>query len=115
MGHDEVPLGEFSFTPRSLPQSAPTPKLQDQQLYGVDLRDSDVRGFDLSLLLAAHQAFKEAGVTFFTAPDFMDKLSGTDQLRKAIEAGQSEAEIRASWQPALTQFKQRRAPYLLYP
>nr|WP_244441656.1 DUF1343 domain-containing protein [Pseudidiomarina atlantica] len=115
MGHDEVPLGEFSFTPRSLPQSAPTPKLQDQQLYGVDLRKSEVRGFDLSLLLEAHQAFKEAGVTFFTAPDFMDKLSGTDKLRKAIEAGQSEAEIRASWQPALTQFKQRRAPYLLYP
>ncbi|WP_411359857.1 exo-beta-N-acetylmuramidase NamZ family protein [Pseudidiomarina salilacus] len=115
MGHDEVPLGEFRFTPRSLPQSAPTPKLQDQQLSGIDLRDSDLRGFDLSLLLEAHQAFKEAGVTFFTAPDFMDKLSGTDKLRKAIEAGHSEAEIRASWQTALTQFKQRRAPYLLYP
>ncbi|MEA3588475.1 DUF1343 domain-containing protein [Pseudidiomarina sp. 1APP75-27a] len=115
MGHDEVHLGDFKFSPRSMPKSAPSPKLEGQIVYGKDLRDSDLQGLDLSLLISAHQAFTKAGVTFFTAPDFMDKLSGTDALRKAIEAGQSEAEIRASWQADLARFKARREPYLLYP
>lgn len=115
MGHDEVHLGDFKFSPRSMPKSAPSPKLEGQIVYGQDLRDSDLQGLDLSLLISAHQAFTKAGVTFFTAPDFMDKLSGTDALRKAIEAGQSEAEIRASWQADLARFKARRQPYLLYP
>lgn len=115
MGHDQVPLGTFSFTPQSLPNSAPNPKLEGQTAYGYDLRQSDVKGLDLTLLIEAYQAFAAAGETFFTAPDFMDKLSGTDQLRKAIVAGQSAQQIRASWQADLQAFKQRRKPYLLYP
>jgi len=115
LGHDQVHLGEFSFTPKSLPHSAPTPKLQDQQLYGIDLRNSAMSGFDLSLLIAAHNAFQTAQIKFFTSPDFMDKLSGTDKLRLAIEAGLSAEQIRAQWQPQLDAFKQLRQQYLLYP
>ncbi|MFC0446078.1 exo-beta-N-acetylmuramidase NamZ domain-containing protein [Pseudidiomarina halophila] len=115
MGHDEVHLGEFKFSPRSMPNSAPSPKLEGQTVYGKDLRESDLHGLDLGLFIAAYQKFDAAGVTFFTAPDFMDKLSGTDTLRKAIIAGQSEAEIRDSWQADLAAFKKRRQPYLLYP
>lgn len=117
IGHHEVNLGEFKFSPRSMPNSAPNPKLEGEQLYGRDLRTSGIKGFDLAPLLSAYQAFVAAGKAdaFFTAADFMDKLSGTDTLRKAIIAGQSEAEIRASWQAGLQQFKQQRQPYLLYP
>lgn len=117
MGHDEVALGEFKFSPRSMPNSAPSPKLEGQQLQGRDLRSSAIEGFDLEPIIEAYAAFKAAGKAdaFFTAPDFMDKLSGTDKLRKAIIAGQSEAEISASWQADLKLFKQQRQPYLLYP
>jgi uncharacterized protein YbbC (DUF1343 family) len=115
LGHHQVHLGDFSFTPRSLPTSAPTPKLQDQLLYGIDLRDSAIAGFDLSLLISAHAAFKAANLSFFTSPDFMDKLSGTNKLRLAIEAGLSAQQIRAQWQPQLDSFKQLRQHYLLYP
>jgi uncharacterized protein YbbC (DUF1343 family) len=45
----------------------------------------------------------------------MDKLSGTDKLRLAIEAGLSAEQIRAQWQPQLDAFKQLRSQYLLYP
>ena len=41
--------------------------------------------------------------------------AGTDQLRRQISQGLSEAEIRQSWQSALAQFKRQRQPYLLYP
>lgn len=115
LGHHQVHLGDFNFTPRSLPNSAPTPKLQDQLLHGIDLRDSTMTGFDLSLLISAHAAFKAANVTFFTSPEFMDKLSGTDKLRLALEAGLSAEQIRAQWQPQLAAFKQLRQHYLLYP
>ena len=98
-----------------MPNSAPSPKLQDVKLRGQDLRRAANEGFDLTLLLQAFNQFKQAGELFIDRPDFFDKLSGTDTLRKAIEAGQSEQQIRASWQPALKQFKQQRQPYLLYP
>ncbi|WP_258807617.1 DUF1343 domain-containing protein [Pseudidiomarina sp. CB1] len=117
LGHNEVALGEFQFSPRSMPNSAPQPKLEGQQLRGQDLRTSAIKGFDLAPLLDAYAAFIAAGKAddFFTSAAFFDKLSGTDELRKAIVAGQSEAEIRASWQADLTRFKQQRQPYLLYP
>ena len=44
----------------------------------------------------------------------MDKLAGTDKLRLAIEAGQTEQQIKQSWQADLSTFKRKRAPYLLY-
>lgn len=115
MGHDKVPLGEFRFTPRSMAQSAPTPKLENREAFGVDLRESNVQGLDLRLFIEAYHAFAAAGEIFFTAPEFMDKLSGTAGLREAIEAGASAEEIRASWQADLARFKERRQPYLLYP
>jgi uncharacterized protein YbbC (DUF1343 family) len=43
-----------------------------------------------------------------------DKLAGTTLLKEQIIAGKSEAEIRASWEPELEQFKQLRKKYLLY-
>jgi len=50
---------------------------------------------------------------FFTS--FFDKLAGTDTLRKQLLAGVSEADIRKSWAPGLSQFRQMRKKYLLYP
>jgi uncharacterized protein YbbC (DUF1343 family) len=35
-------------------------------------------------------------------------------LRKQIEAGKSEEEIRKSWEPALSRYKEMRKKYLLY-
>ena len=45
----------------------------------------------------------------------MDKLAGTDKLRKAVISGQSKEKIRQSWQHGLQKFRVKRKPYLLYP
>jgi uncharacterized protein YbbC (DUF1343 family) len=115
IGFDDIPLGEFAFSPESRPGSALHPKLEGKQLLGIDLRDSTKRGLDLTWLVNAQQQFAEHDMSLFTRPDFMDKLAGTDALRKAIEAGQSSAQIKQSWQPDLAKFKRQRQPYLIYP
>lgn len=51
---------------------------------------------------------------FFQKSNFFEKLAGNGDLRKQIEAGMSETEIRATWQPALDQFKEIRKKYLIY-
>ena len=104
----------IAFTPISRPHSAPSPKLENQRLDGLDLRSSDIRGLDLSLLIQAQAAFKARGLELFSRPAFMDKLSGTDRLRKDIQAGKSEAEIRASWTLDLANYKEQIKPYELY-
>jgi len=43
-----------------------------------------------------------------------NRLAGSDQLMKQIQAGLTEDEIRASWQPQLEVFKKIRKKYLLY-
>ncbi|RLD31802.1 MAG: DUF1343 domain-containing protein, partial [Bacteroidetes bacterium] len=49
---------------------------------------------------------------FFTS--YFDKLAGTDKLRKQIEEGMTEGEIRKSWESDLKTFKNIRKKYLLY-
>lgn len=45
----------------------------------------------------------------------IDKLSGVYTLKQQIIAGKTEKEIRASWEPGLSQYKEMRRKYLLYP
>ena len=63
-------------------------------------------------LIEAYKAFpdKEA---FFTKG--IDRLAGTDELAAQIKAGKTEADIRKSWEPKLSEFKKIRKQYLLYP
>ena len=114
IGHNKISLGQFTFTPISKPGAASKPKLMGEKLLGQDLRNSQVRGLDLSFIIEWHKAFKAQNVEFFTRASFMDKLSGTDKLRKAIVAGNTAQEIQLSWQKGLIEFKAMRKPYLLY-
>ncbi|MCI2284541.1 DUF1343 domain-containing protein [Colwellia sp. MSW7] len=114
IGHNKVSVGQFAFTPISTPGAAISPKLMNEKLLGQDLRHSQTSGLDLNFIIEWHTVFKANGMTFFTRPSFMDKLSGTDTLRKAIEAGKKAEEIKASWQNDLADFTKLRSPYLLY-
>ncbi|HQK38423.1 MAG TPA: DUF1343 domain-containing protein, partial [Bacteroidales bacterium] len=46
---------------------------------------------------------------------FFDLLAGTSALREQIKGHYSEEDIRRSWLPGLTAFKEIRKKYLLYP
>jgi len=88
------------------------PPHEDKLCYGEDLREEPLsHRFTLVYLMDMYQKSGK-GAAFFNT--FFDKLAGTDQLRKDIIAGKTEAQIRDSWQNELEAYKVIRAKYLLY-
>ncbi len=114
LGGNNPGFGDFSFTPRPKP-GAKHPKHESIKLYGRDLRKASISGLDIDLFLAWSKRAGELGEEFITRPDWLDKLTGSDDFRQQVEAGLSAGEIRKSWQKDLQKFKQRRKAYLLYP
>ncbi len=103
---------DFSFTPESTP-GATNPPYKGQACYGMNLTaPAKAQPFTLAYLLKMYKQSTEKD-KFFN--NFFEKLAGTSQLREQIKAGKSEAEIRASWEPALSDYKTLRKQYLLYP
>ena len=91
------------------------PLQKGKTCYGLDLREEkSAAGLDLSYFLRLYTLSKK-GEDFFSSPEFFDKLAGTPELRLQIIEGKSKEEIRASWQPALSRYKELRKKYLLYP
>ena len=107
----------YNFTPVSIPGMSEDPPQKNQVCYGIDLKTYDtgiIRSsgkLNLTWLLELYNAFPDK-THFFNA--YFVKLAGTDQLRKQIEIGKTEREIRESWEPALSKFKITRRKYLLY-
>ncbi len=107
----------YNFTPVSIPGMSEDPPQKNQVCYGIDLKNYDtgiIRGsgkLNLTWLLELYNAFPDK-THFFNA--YFVKLAGTDQLRKQIETGKTEREIRESWEPDLSRFKIMRRKYLLY-
>lgn len=115
LGYPNPVFGDFTFIPGTRPGMAAHVEQQGNECYGLDLRglEPHEQTFTLKYLIDFYEKapFKD---TFFSRPEFFDKLAGTDELRKQIIAGQSEAEIRESWAADLAAYKAMRKQYLLY-
>ena len=110
----EEPGRPTTFTPVPIKGVSENPPYKGQLCRGLDLRDVEARAcFDLTYLLWMYNHTPKE--SFFKQTNSFEKLAGTDQLRKQIKAGKSEAEIRASWEPALSKYKEIRKKYLFYP
>jgi len=113
-GHPDLE-GDFSFTSVEIPGVSGNPKFKNQLCHGFDLSGFiPVEGWtrlQLQWLLEAYERFPVKSEFFLP---YFEKLAGTSELRKQIEAGWDEEQIRASWQPALDQYKEKRKSYLIY-
>ncbi len=119
IGHPSLKNYEFSFTPEPMP-GATSPKLKGELSYGLDLTQFSVdylKGnakLNLKWLIEIYNAYPDKENFFIKDAGFFDKLAGGDQLRKQLIAGKSEEEIRASWEPRLSEYKTIRKKYLMY-
>ena len=116
---------EFSFTPTGIKGMAETPLFIDQVCYGLDLRNVDIeqlrksKQININWIIELYKAhpYKEK---FFDSKlsnqmGTIEKLVGSGLFRQQIIDGKSEKEIRDSWEPALSGYKEMRKKYLLYP
>lgn len=107
----------YSFTPISIKGMSEDPPQKNQVCYGIDLKKYNTQliratgKINLSWLISLYKAFPDKE-HFFNA--YFTKLVGNETLRKQIEAGKTELQIRKTWEPALSAFKQTRSKYLLY-
>ena len=121
----EIEGYDLAFTPQSI-EGAANPPFLGQECYGVDLGGIPLEsiwqeGINIDYLVSAYQDMQAVHpeVSFFGEPDqngryFIDLLAGTTDVRAQIEAGWSADEIEAAWAGDVEDFKQQRAPYLLY-
>lgn len=111
--------GDTSFTPRPIAGVSDYPPQEGKLCRGYNLAPLiDVSSPPDSLQIRwLVQMYRESPSpdTFFLKSGFIDKLAGTDALRKQVKAGRSPDEIRKSWQPGLEAFAKVRAKYLRYP
>ncbi|MEP6468059.1 MAG: DUF1343 domain-containing protein [Parafilimonas sp.] len=117
-GAPSLPKNMTAFTPVSKP-GATDPKYLNQTCYGWNVSDiiADDKKLNLQYLIDAYKLFPDKNNFFITPKSgdyFFNKLAGNSILIQQLKDGKTEAEIRASWQPALNQFKQIRKKYLLY-
>ena len=110
-GSPFLPKTNFSFTP--VPNfGAKDPTHNGKLCYGEDLSKIDkIKQLELKWLISAYKITIDKS-KFFNA--FFTKLAGTKKLQQQIEAGNSEVEIRKSWENGLVAFKKMRSKYLIY-
>lgn len=116
---------DFSFKPTGIKGMAETPMFKDETCYGIDLRNYDTSIFrktkqiNISWVMELYKAsprkadFFNSKLSNQMLP--IERLVGVGDFRQQIIDGKSEKEIRASWEPGLSKYKQMRKKYLLYP
>jgi len=114
-GHPLLKKFPFEFTPQPMP-GAKKPKFMGEKCYGENLQGTliaqgKVEKLTLIFLIQSYQSLKISN--FFNS--YFNYLAGTKTLKKQIESGFSEDEIRNSWLTDIEKFKQLREKYLLYP
>ena len=114
----------FSYTPTGIKGMAETPLFMNQVCYGLDLRGYDTDSLresgkiNIQWILELYKAhpFKEK---FFDRKlsnqmGNIDGLVGDGNFRQQVKEGWTEEQIRATWEPGLTAYREMRKKYLIY-
>lgn len=119
IGHPSLPKNMFSFTPNPN-EGAKSSKHYGKVCYGWNFGGTTEEvlakvdnKIQLQWIIDAYKIFPFKD-SFFLKTNSFNRLAGTDKLMQQIKDGVTEAEIRKSWEPALSEFKKIRKKYLLY-
>ena len=117
---------EFSYTPTSIPGMAENPLYKDEVCYGLDLRGYDTeqlrrkRQINIGWVIELYNAYPDKDKFFGPDPAYkqlgsIEKLVGVAEFRQQVKSGMSEEDIRKTWEPGLSAYREMRKKYLLYP
>ncbi len=115
--------GKYPFSFKIYKRGRDNASQTTTRCFGLDLRKYDTDIFcktgriNLSWLIELYKAYPDKANFFRKGANgsyYFDKLAGTSKLREQIIAGKTEQEIRDSWEPALSQYKEMRKKYLIY-
>lgn len=115
----------FSFTPVGIPGMAETPLYMNQVCYGLDLRNYDVeklrktKKINIQWMKELYKAYpnKESFFDYKQSKEIgnIDFRTGDSRFKQQIIDDVPEEEIRKSWEPGLSRYKELRKKYLMYP
>jgi uncharacterized protein YbbC (DUF1343 family) len=104
----------WSFKPESIPGMAETPLHMNQECYGINLMDYNMsalrksRRINIGWMIELYNAYPYKDKFFDRSQSNqmgdINKLAGTDKFQEQIKAGMSEEEIRATWEPGLSEY-----------
>jgi uncharacterized protein YbbC (DUF1343 family) len=116
---------EFHFKPVSITGMSETPLHQNEECYGLDLRNYDTselrktKKLNLKWMIELYKAYPYKDKFFDRTQSKqmgnINLLAGTENFKQQIIDGKSEEEIRKSWELGLSTYKTMRKKYLLYP
>lgn len=115
----------FNFTPIGIKGMAETPLHKDNICYGLDLRSYNpdemrkTNRIPLKWMIDLYQNYPDKPKFFDRSQSNqignIDYLAGVSEFKTQIASALSEDEIRKTWEPGLSQYKEMRKKYLLYP
>jgi uncharacterized protein YbbC (DUF1343 family) len=115
----------FSFEPKSIKGMSETPLFMNETCYGIDLRNYDLnklrksKRINLDWIIEMYNAFPEKEKFFdrklSKEMGSIDFLAGVHEFKEQIKQGYSVKQIQDSWEPKLSEYKEMRKKYLLYP
>jgi uncharacterized protein YbbC (DUF1343 family) len=120
LGLAGVRFERTDFVPRSIPRVATHPRFEGKAISGVRIVVTDAARFEpleagMHVLAAlAAEARSKGRARLFANLAMFYAIAGTRRLRRMLADGRDGAAIIAAWQAEVTQFRARRAPYLLY-
>jgi uncharacterized protein YbbC (DUF1343 family) len=116
---------DFSYIPESLPGMSTSPLFMNEKCFGLDLRNYDIkklissRKINLEWITELYKAYPDKEEFFDRSKSNqmgnIDFLTGDANFKEQIKTGKSEEEIRASWEPKLSEYKEMRKKYMIYP
>ncbi len=111
-----VNFENITFTPQTIASNSNPPKFIGELCGGVFINVTDKNTFEpfkavIALLVSLKKLFREFQIN---KNNFLDKLSGTKDLRIMLINGSSYEEIVSSYDTDLNDFKIKREKYLLY-
>ena len=112
-----VDISEITFTPESIPGKAAYPKYKGEQCKGIKIEVTDFNQFyPLRLGVLILKSIYDSDPQNFQILEnnFMDKLYGSDELRKNIINGLSINELVLTWKDESNKFRAVSMPYKIY-